>query len=119
MPDITTCRHKPGKPYSRYINKEHVIQSKDYPDFSFVLWVNTHPVIYYKGERLSSAHGIDPKATCPWPLDEGDNLTRSQSTKRYAALRTAELFVHWLATGSEERSVMAERVRLKKLLNNP
>jgi hypothetical protein len=118
MPDITTYT-KEGKPVRRWSIDEEIIPSEDHPDFSYSLWVNTFPVIYYRGQRLTRAHEIPSKRTMPWPGPHNCKLTKHQAKLRFIEKRKAELMIDWILNGPPEMHtlmVLNDRFRLRRIL---
>jgi hypothetical protein len=105
--------------HKRWITEEEIIPSFHHPDFSYSLWVNTHPVIYYRGQRLTRAHGIEPKHTMPWPGPHNCKLTKHQAKLRFIEELRAEMFIGWVINGPPEEHtllVLTDRSRLRRIL---
>ena len=105
MPDVTTCRHRPGKPYNPWSTEEEIIQSQEHPDFSYSLWVKAPPFIYYKGVKISKCHSVCADKTRPWPdpmkhPEWGAAMVKRRWKQRNFARWHAETLVHWIINGN-------------------
>jgi hypothetical protein len=107
--DITTFGAD-GKMPRRWIIDPIRRRLPEYPDFSYELWANCHPLLFYKNEMLTGHFGGLPDRTMPYPPK--GMLTRNQLKTWESLDLLARGQIRALATG-EPPSPYADRIEFR------